>query len=230
VFPTTRWNLVLSARQGNEASRRAALETLLATYWRPVYVYLRRKGLPAEAAEDAVQGLFLRLLEQDALRRLDPARGRFRSYLLTALQHYLVNLHEHDSALKRGGRGGVVSLETLDVERDLPAAPPDPVRAFDREWALAVMERALARLEQEYREGRRKGSAAAMLRFFRLDEAPSYAQAAAECGMTPSQFKAALHRARERFREILREEVADTVEADSDGPDELRALFEALTA
>jgi RNA polymerase sigma factor (sigma-70 family) len=230
VFPTTRWTLVLSAGQGSEETRRAALETLLAAYWRPVYVYLRRKGLPPEAAEDAVQGLFLRLLERDAISRLDPARGRFRSYLLTALQHYLVNLHEHDSALKRGGQGQVVSLETIDVERDLPSVPTDPARAFDREWALSVMERALARLEQEYREGRRKGSAAAMLSFFRLDEAPSYERAAAECGMTPSQFKAALHRARERFREILREEVADTVPADSEGPDELRALFEALTA
>jgi RNA polymerase sigma factor (sigma-70 family) len=230
VFPTTRWTLVLSARQGSEETRRAALETLLSTYWRPVYVYLRRKGLPPEAAEDAVQGLFLRLLEQDAIGRLDPERGRFRSYLLTSVENYLVNLHERDSALKRGGGDKVVSLETVDVERDLPSAPEDPGRAFDREWALAVMERSVARLEGEYRDGRRKGSPAALLRFFRLDEAPSYTQAAADCGMTPSQFKAALHRARERFREILREEVADTVSGDADGAGELRALFEALTA
>jgi RNA polymerase sigma factor (sigma-70 family) len=230
VFPTTRWTLVLAAREGSPEARRAALGTLLSSYWRPVYVYLRRKGLAPEAAEDAVQGLFLRLLEQDAIARLDPGRGRFRSYLLTSLEHHLVNLHEHDSALKRGGGERVVPLETVDVERELPSAPEDPARAFDREWALAVMERAVARLEGEYREGRRKGSPAAVLRFFRLDEAPSHAQAAAECGMTPSQWKASLHRARERFREILREEVADTVADGADGEGELRALFEALSA
>jgi RNA polymerase sigma-70 factor (ECF subfamily) len=230
VFPNTRWTLVLAAGQGDAEAKRAALESLLTAYWRPVYVFLRRKGLRPVAAEDAVQGLFLRLLERDAIARLDRTRGRFRSYLLTALEHYLVNRHEHDAARKRGGGERLVALETLDVERDLPAVPDDPARAFDREWALAVMERALARREAEYAAGRRKGSAQAMLRFFRLDQAPSHAQAAAECGMTPSQFKAALHRARERFRAILREEVADTVPAESDGADELRSLFQALSA
>ena len=126
MFPTTRWTLVLSAREGSPEARRAALGTLLSSYWRPVYVYLRRKGLAPEAAEDAVQGLFLRLLEQDAIARLDPGRGRFRSYLLTSLEHHLVNLHEHDSALKRGGGERVVPLETVDVERELPSAPEDP--------------------------------------------------------------------------------------------------------
>jgi RNA polymerase sigma-70 factor (ECF subfamily) len=229
MFPTTRWTLITSAREGDEESRRAALETLLATYWRPVYVYLRRKGLPPEAAEDAVQGLFVRLLERDAVARVDPARGRFRSYLLAALEHHLVNLHERETALKRGGAERVVPLETLDLEEDLPSAPEDPTRAFDREWALSVMERALGRLEREYVEGRRRG-AASVLRFFRLDAAPSHAEAAADCGMTPAQFKAALHRARTRFREILREEVSDTVGTEADGSDELRALFEALSA
>jgi RNA polymerase sigma factor (sigma-70 family) len=229
VFPTTRWTLIVSAREGDEASRRAALETLLATYWRPVYIYLRRKGLHPEAAEDAVQGLFVRLLERDAVARLDPARGRFRSYLLAALEHHLVNVHERETAKKRGGGERVVSLETLDLEEDLPSAPEDPTRAFDREWALAVMERALVRLEREYVEGRRRG-AASVLQFFRLDASPSHAQAAADSGMTPAQFKAALHRARARFREILREEVSDTVASDTEGPDELRALFEALSA
>ena len=227
MFPTTRWSLVRAAGR-DEPARREALEALLSTYWRPVYLYLRRKGLPPEAAEDAVQGLFLSLLEHDALERLDPLRGRFRSYLLTSLEHHLIKLHERGTALKRGGGLRVVSLDTLDAERDLPAIPDDPGRAFDRAWALSIMARASARLAREYEQGRRKGSAAAVLRFFALQEAPSHAEAARECGMTPTQFKAALHRARERFREILREEVAETVEDEEAVEGELRALFEAL--
>ena len=226
MFPTTRWSLIRAAREGGEGQREA-LEALLSAYWRPVYAYLRRKGLGPEAAEDAVQGLFLRLLEHDAWERLDPGRGRFRSYLLTALEHHLVSGHEKETALKRGG-GKVVPLDTLDAERDLPALPEDPGRAFDRQWALGVMQRACARLAQEYESGRRRGSPDVVLRFFSLEEAPSYADAAASSGMTPAQFKAALHRARERFREILREEVGDTVDGPQAAEDEMRTLMEAL--
>lgn len=227
MFPTTRWTLILSARQGPEAER-AALETLLGTYWKPVYFYLRRKGLSVEAAEDAVQGFFLHLLERDVLPRLDPARGRFRSYLLTSLDHYVVNQYHHDAAVKRGGRTKIVPLDTLVGERDLPAVPDDPGRAFDREWATSVMERAIARLRRDYEEGKRKGPADVFLAFFRPEDSPSYAEAAAACGLTTAQFKAALHRARERFRELVREEVAATVGADDEVEMEMRALFEAL--
>ena len=230
MFPTTRWSLVRAAGAGPDAARREALESLLASYWRPVYAFVRRKGLAPEAAEDAVQALFLHLLEHDALRRADPARGRFRSWLLTAVQHDLIKLHERETALKRGGGTTVIALETLDAERDLPALPDDPGRAFDRQWALGVMQRAATRLAGEYEDGRRKGSAEAVLRFFSLEEAPTYAEAAAACGMTPTQFKAALHRARERYREILREEVAETVDGPEEVEGELRALFDAVRA
>jgi RNA polymerase sigma-70 factor (ECF subfamily) len=227
MFPTTRWTLILSAREGPEHER-AALETLFATYWKPVYFYLRRKGLAVEAAEDAVQGFFLHLMERDVLERLDPARGRFRSYLLTSLDHYVVNQYHHAAAVKRGGRTKIVPLDTLVGERDLPAAAEDPDRAFDREWATGVMERAIARLRVEYEQGRRKGPADVFLAFFRPVESPSYADAAAACGLTTAQFKAALHRARERFRELVREEVAATVGADDEVETEMRALFDAL--
>lgn len=227
MFPTTRWTLILSAREGPESGR-AALEVLLATYWKPVYFYLRRKGLSVEAAEDAVQGFFLHLMERDVLPRLDPARGRFRSYLLTSLDHWLVNQYHHAAAVKRGGRVKVVPLDTLVGERDLPAAPDDPGRAFDREWATGVVERALARLRADYEQGKRKGPADVFLSFFRPQESPSYAEAAAACGLTTAQFKAALHRARDRFRELVREEVGATVGADDEVEVEMRALFEAL--
>jgi len=228
MFPTTRWTLILRSQQGGEAERNA-LEQLFAAYWKPVYFFLRRKGLPPPAAEDAVQGFFLHLLQQDFLPRLDPGRGRFRSYLLRALEHYLTNLHERDSALKRGGGYRFVPLDVVLAERELPAAPEEPLRAYEREWALGLMERALTRLRREYEEGKRKGSADTVLRFFGLDRAPSYAEAAAECAMTVPQFKAALHRARERFREILREEVAATVEDDGEGDREIADLLRALS-
>jgi RNA polymerase sigma factor (sigma-70 family) len=229
MFPTTRWTLILSSRDSPEAQR-AALETLFATYWKPVYFYLRRKGLAVEAAEDATQGLFLHLMERDVLLRVDPARGRFRSYLLTSVENYLVNEHERASAVKRGGRVRIVPLDTLVAERELPAAPDDPGRAFDREWATGIMERALARLQAEYASGRRKGPAEVFLSFFRLQEAPSYAEAAAACGLTTVQFKAALHRARARFREILHEEIGPTVAADADTEAEMQTLLQALGA
>src|SRR5262245_10379570 len=129
MFPDTRWTLVLATRQGGEA-RRSALETLLSAYWRPLYLFARRKGLTSEAAEDAVQGFFLKLLEHDFPDRLDPARGRLRSYLLTGLERHLVNLHEHDAAQKRGGGARLLSLDVLSAERDLPGAPDAATAAF----------------------------------------------------------------------------------------------------
>ncbi len=228
-LPTTRWTLILAARQDG-AARRAALGELLGAYWRPLYVYLRRRGLPVEEAEDAVQGFFAHLLERDFLPRLDPARGRFRSYLLTALDHYLVNLRERSAALKRGGAVRLVPLDVALAEREIAAATAAPELAFDREWALGLMERALERLRREYDEGRRRGGFAAVARFFALDAAPSYAEAAALAGMTVPQFKATLHRARARFGEILREEVAATVASDDAVEPELAELVRALGA
>ena len=229
AFPTTRWTLILSSRESPEA-RRQALEQLLTAYWRPLYFFGRRKGCREDAAKDAVQGFFLHMLERDFLDRLDPAKGRFRGYLKTAFDHYLVNLHAHEVAQKRGGNFRFVPLDVVTAERDLAAAPEAPEAAFEREWALSIMERALGRLRKEYEEGRRKGDVGTILRFFRLDEAPSYAEAAEACGMTVVQFKASLHRARARFREILREEVADTVtEGDAQIDDELKDLIRILS-
>lgn len=227
LFPTTRWTLVLASRDEGEA-RRAALDALFTIYWRPVYVYLRRKGLSSEAAEDVVQGFFTSLLERDFLERADPARGRFRSYLRVSVDHYLANLYEKEAARKRGGGLRFVALDAVLAERDLPAAPESPDAAFDREWATAVMERSLARLRQEYAEGKRRGRIETVLRFFGFGEAIPYAQAAAECGMTAPQFKASLHRARARFREILLEEVGATVEQDRDAEAELLELRRLL--
>jgi RNA polymerase sigma-70 factor (ECF subfamily) len=226
-FPDTRWTLIVRAK-GDASARRAALEELLVVYWKPLYFRARRKGLAVEAAKDAIQGLFVHLLEGDPLARLDPSKGRFRSYLRAALDNWLVNLHEAESAQKRGGGKKTVALEWDVAESALGAAPADPDAAFDREWALGVIERALESLRAEFDSGKRKGSFDVVLRFFKPGaEPPSYADASKQAGMTTTQLKAFLHRARARFRELLQEQVAQTCEV-GEGADELAALFGAL--
>lgn len=225
-FPTTRWTLILSARAGDD-QRRSALDTLCAAYWRPVYLYMRRKGLDADAAQDGVQGLFAQLIERNFLERLDPSKGRFRSYLRVAADHYLSRQRTASHAEKRGGRTQILCLDAAAMEPLAASVPEDPILAFEREWAFAVMSRALDRLRAEYLTGRRQGSVDVVFRFFGQGAPPTYAEAAAESGVSVAQFKAGLHRARTRFREILLEEVADTVngpEAEGELADLLRIL------
>lgn len=226
-FPTTRWTLILSAQAGDGA-RHTALETLCAAYWKPVYLYMRRKGLDVDAAQDAVQGLFTELIERNFIERLDPAKGRLRGYLRGAADHYLSHQRAAQGAEKRGGRTRIVPIDTEGVEPLLVATSEDPLATFEREWALAVMSRALERLRAEYADGRRRGNADVVFRFFGVGPAPSYAEAAEEAQVSVAQFRATLHRARTRFREILREEVADTV--DDGGADaELSELLRILS-
>jgi RNA polymerase sigma-70 factor (ECF subfamily) len=227
-FPTTSWSLILGARQGAETER-TVLAELFAAYWKPLYFYLRRKGLTVEAAEDTVQGLFTQLLERRFLAVLDPAKGRFRSYLRSSADHYLANAYETAAAQKRGGTVRHVSLDVVLAERELAAATEAPEVAYEREWAIGLMERAVERLRREYEDGRRRGSGMAVLRFFGLGTPTSYAEAAAASGQTVAQFKASLHRARARFREILREEVMATVDDASLVEAELRELRLVLT-
>lgn len=227
-FPATRWTLIAAARS-DPAARRAALEELLTQYWTPLYCFARRKGLDVESAQDAVQSFVARLLERDAIARVDPARGRFRAYLRTALAHHLVNEHAHAAAQKRGGGAALIPLDFDVAERRLDGAPSLPEQAFEREWALGVMERALARLRDEFDDGRRHGPFALVAAFFGGAAAPpSYAEAAAAHGMSAPQLKAFLHRARVRYRELLRDEVAHTVDDPGAIDDEIRALLQAL--
>ncbi len=227
VFPPTRWTLIVGARR-DPGARRAALEELLSQYWKPLYFYVRRKGRPVEHAKDDVQGFLAHLLESDFLDRADREKGRFRTYLRACFDHWHINEHEKAQAQKRGGGARVLSLDWEGAEREVPAAAEDPAAAYDREWTWGIVERALTRLRAEFDEGRRKAPAEIMLRYFRLDAAPSYAESAAECGMTVPQFKASLHRVRERFRTLVREEVSDTVADGRDTDGEIDTLLRTL--
>jgi RNA polymerase sigma-70 factor (ECF subfamily) len=227
-FPSTRWTLVRSARE--PAARRRALDELFALYWKPVYFYVRRKGHGRAQAEDAVQGVFAELLERGFVDRLDPDKGHFRGYLKRAVDHHLHNQHERETAQKRGGGAERLSLDCDAAESQLAAVPAAPEEAFDREWALTVVEQALADLRAEFESGARRGPFEQFLKMFRTGEPLSYAAAAAESGTSVSQLKAFLHRTRVRFRDLVRRRLADTVTEGGSIEEELRTVLGLLGA
>ena len=200
-------------------------------YWYPLYAYLRRRGYTADDAQDLTQAFFTRMLEKGVLRHADPARGRFRSFLLTALQHFVINEHEHDRALKRGG-GEVFSLDFSTAEgrvRREPATEATPESVYDRAWAVTLVERAVAQLRAEFTDAG-KGDQYAHLEPYLAGERPnlSYAAAAPALGMSEGALKVAVHRMRRRFRELLHDEIAQTVSSPDEIEDEIRYLLRTL--
>jgi RNA polymerase sigma-70 factor (ECF subfamily) len=231
-FVTTHWSAVLRAGGSDTTRARAALEQLCRNYWQPLYAYVRRSGHSREEAEDLTQEFFARLLAQNSVARADPARGRFRSFLLTSLKHFLANEWDKARAQKRGGGAQLLRLEfdTAETRCGSVVAPGDtPDRAFDRQWALALLEVVLGRLRQEYRDAGRKEM------FLRLKDTLSggraeipYRELGGRLGMSEGAVKVAAHRLRQRYRELLREEIANTVAGPEEVENELQALFAAL--
>ncbi len=228
-FPATRWTLILEGKTSPDARRRA-FEELARVYWRPLFVYLRSRGLDPASAQDATQELLVTLLQRELVEKLDPSRGRLRAYLKTAAANLLAHQHERAQAQKRGAGAHAVPIDETLAER-LPVDAAHPDEAFEREWALLVMQRALDVLRTEFESGARGGPFALVERFFTPGRAeqPSYADAAREHGMSLPQLKAFLHRARVRFRELVREQVLDTVENEADAEGELQSLVEVLS-
>ncbi|GDX79196.1 RNA polymerase subunit sigma-24 [Deltaproteobacteria bacterium] len=226
MFPETRWTLVLRAGRAGAREPRA-LEELLSLYWRPVWVYLRARGASAEDAEELTQELFAELFAGGASPDVSGERGRFRSWIKACATHHHLRWLESGRALKRGGGARFVAMDTALLER-VAADATDPEAALDQAWAATVMERALSRLRAEYDAGDRVGGFALLERFFGAGEAPSYRVAAAESGMSLPQLKAFVHRGRVRFRELVAEEVRDTVGSAAAGEAEVSALFQAL--
>ncbi len=228
LFPATRWTLILASRNSS-AERRSALEELLATYWKPLYVYARHCGFSDTDAQDAVQGLCTRLLEREFLRDLDPERGRLRSYLRTAMRNYLHNEHERAHAAKRGGGALVFSIDEDTDKSILTTSGSTPEAAYDRAWALTAFRKALDRLEAEYRSSRQKTPFEVVARFFDpAQEPPSISETATSLSISGGQLRVALHRARARFRTLLLEEAADTVETSTSAEDEVGELLRSL--
>lgn len=232
-FHTTRWSLVRAAGAGAAPGSRAALEELCRLYWYPLYAYVRRAGHAPEDARDLVQGFFARFLDGSPLEGLDED-SRFRAYLLGALRHHLADERERARTLKRGGAETLVSIELARAEERYarePADPATPERLFERKWALAVLERALARLAQEEEACGRAERFGCLRPFLVASESGDPLGAAAETlGLSTGAARVAVHRLRRRYREFLLAEVARLVERPQDVEDELRALFGALEA
>jgi RNA polymerase sigma-70 factor (ECF subfamily) len=231
-FATTHWSLVLAAGSGDaeRTGTREALEALCRAYWYPLYAFVRFRGHSADDARDLTQAFFARTLETDGLSGADPDRGRFRSYLLGAMKHFLANEWHRARAEKRGGGATVIELDGLSagVRHALePACEDDPDVAFDREWALETTSRALAKLREEA-EARGKREQFEALRGSLVGDEPPRAETAERLGLTEGAVKVAVHRLRKRYREILRAIVAETVADPSDVDDEMRHLVAAL--
>lgn len=231
-FLTTRWSVVVEAGKVGTPTARAALSELCEIYWYPLYAYVRRRGNSPEDAADLTQAFFARLLEKNVVGVADPARGRFRAFLLGSLKNFLANEWDKVHAQKRGGGARPLSLDFEIADEKFKREPVSrltPEMEFERNWALAVLERALSRLEAEYeKRGKRKLFERLKVALVSAEDADSRLAMAKDLGMTEGAVKVALHRMRAAFRESLRSEIAETVGAERDLEDELRALIEAL--
>ena len=233
TFVTTHWSVVLTA-QGHSAAADEALEKLCRTYWWPLYGFVRRNGCNPEEAQDLTQGFFAMLLERRDLDVVRREKGRLRSYLLVSLKNFLGKTRRREMALKRGEGRALVPLDELLARERADLEPADTLtadRIYDRRWALTLLEQVLARLEAEYR-------AAGNAKLFEhlkelLSDEPgrrSQAEIAVEMDMTENAVKQAFHRLRQRYRQLLRDEIAQTVAVPGDVEDELRHFISVLQA
>ena len=231
-FATTHWSLVVAVK-ADEASRsraRKALEELCRAYWYPLYAFVRCRGYSSDEAQDLTQSFFARIIETDGLVSVDPERGRFRSYLLGAMKHFLTNEWHRARTQKRGGGLTFLDLDALEPETRYalePARSTDPDAGFDREWARETIARAMEKLRVEA-EARGKGEQFCELRGSLTGDEPSRSETAARLAMTDGAVKVAVHRLRKRYRELLRAEIAETVNDPSEVDVEMRHLVTAL--
>lgn len=231
-FATTHWSLVVAAKpdEANRSRARRALEELCRAYWYPLYAFVRNRGYSSSDAQDLTQSFFARLIETAGFASADPERGRFRSYLLGAMKHFLANQWHRAQAHKRGGGVTFLELDALDPEARYalePAQSTDPDTGFDRQWAQESIARAMEKLRAES-EASGKGELFEALKGSLTGEEPARSETAARLGMTVGAVKVAVHRLRQRYREILRAEIAETVTDPSDVDDEMCHLVDAL--
>lgn len=238
AFATTRWTLVLGAR-GASPQAKAALGELCVAYWEPVFQFIRRRAGTDDAARDLTQEFFARLLARQGLDTVRPGRGRFRSFLLGAVRHFLADMHDHDQAAKRGGGWERMALDTGEAETDhggargvVPVDPGSPVPDawFDRDWAVHVVNRAVDALASEHGAAGRAG-VFAVLKPWLLGEVAGLTQteAARQLGWTENAVRVAVHRMRRRFRDLVKAEIAQTVVDGNLVAEELRYLLTVLS-
>ena len=229
LFATTRWTLVREAAQGGDTQAVAALGELFGTYWQPLYRYARRLGHSAPDAEDLVQGFFASLLERNGLRLADRDRGRFRTFLLASLKNHMAGEWQRDHRQKRGGHASHLSLDWKNAETGLAMELEErrsPDRLYDREWAMAMLDKVLDDLRREEKDlDFARWKPFLSVRSDRL----AYAEIAGYFGMTEGAARVAVHRLRKRYRQRLRDEIARTLADSHLVEDEMRSLFAALS-
>ena len=230
-FPTTRWTLVFAAGNPERKDARSALASLCESYWYPLYAYVRQRGYAADQAQDLTQEFFMRILEGRYLDRADPEKGRFRSFILTSLKFFVADEEDRQRAHKRGG-GALLPLEFASGEERFqrePAHDETPERIFERRWALSVLDRVVERLRGEFlHHGRPEHFERLKVFLLAQCDAP-YATLAREMNTSEGALKVAIHRLRKRYRELFRQEIADTVADPAEVESELRYLAAVLT-
>lgn len=234
VFVTTRWSVVLAARDQDSPESAAALEALCHAYWLPLYGLVRRLGHAPHDAEDLTQEFFARLLAKDHLQAAAQERGRFRTFLRVALKRFLANEHARSHADKRGGGRVSLPIDTSVAETSLAASAADRHLAadvaFDRRWAFALLEDTLARLRTEYDAGGKAQEFSRLKAFLTAERGDiPYATIATDLKVSAEAARVAVHRLRKRFREVFRAAVADTVKDPSEVDTELRYVARLLT-
>ena len=233
VFVTTHWSVVLAA-VGNDTTRaQDALARLCKTYWYPLYAYVRRRGYSPHDAQDLTQAFFTRLLEHNSLATVDPKLGRFRSFILMAMSHFLTSEWKKGMAQKRGGGRQSLSLDWIAAEQrfDLePATNIAPDKLFEKQWAITLLDEVMNQLEQEYqREGKTNLFATLKGTLLGPRETQPYGVLGEKLGMNENAVKVAVHRLRKRYRELIRSEIANTLDHEQDVEAEMRYLFKVLS-
>lgn len=232
-FATTHWSVVLAAGDKADSKSTGALQTLCETYWYPLYAYVRQKGYGSQDAEDLTQSFFMHLLDKDRLGRLTQDKGKFRSFLLTALNHFLVDQWKRNRAQKRGGGQAVLRLDMQDAEtryRQEPVDTTTPEKLFEQNWAVTLLNTVLAQLQQEQAD-KGKGDQFEQLKFCLTGQrsAVPYAELAENMKVSQAALKVLVHRLRQRYRDLLHQEVAHTVSGLDEVEEELQYLFQVLS-
>jgi RNA polymerase sigma-70 factor (ECF subfamily) len=232
AFVTTHWSVVLAAGHANTTQARDSLARLCQTYWHPLYAYVRRLGHSPFDAQDLTQEFFARLLAKNSIAAADESRGRFRSFLLASLKHFLANEWDKARAEKRGGGRTPISIDPAAAETGCHFEPADPATAdkiFERRWALTLLDRVLRRLREEYVTTDRENLFEQLKpTLTEASRSVRYAEIAVRLRTSEGAVKVAVHRLRQRYRDLLRAEIADTVATPGEVDEELRSLFAAL--
>ena len=233
IFATTHWSVVLAVRDAVSPEADAALAELCRAYWYPLYAFVRRKGHSPADAQDLTQGFFARLLEKNYVAQANRERGRFRTFLLAAFSHFLADEWDKTQRLKRGGGREMISFDAASAEERYTLEPIDQLdaaRLYERRWVTTLFDQVLAWLEQEFRDSG-KGGLFNQLKNSLLaeDPGPGYAQLGTQLGLKEEAVKQTVHRMRRRYRELFREEIAQTVAGPGEVEDELKHIFAVLS-